>query len=74
MTARRTIEVEKIQRLDIKPGETLVVTVPSTTTDQRLKEMGDLIRDAIPGIDVLFMSSAVKLSVVSSADAEKLTA
>lgn len=60
----RTIELESIRRLDIKPGETLVVRVPTRDT-AAIREARDGLIAALPrGVKVLVIGPDVDLSVL----------
>lgn len=61
----QTIEVESIRRLDIKPGETLVVTLPAGTPAEDVQRIRDLILDHVPdGVKLMLVSADVDLSVL----------
>lgn len=61
------IEVEKIQRLRVEPGETLVVTLPEHTTPERARELLKVLEEKTPeGVRVLVVTSGVELTVIAA--------
>lgn len=48
-------ELEDIRRLDIKPGEVLVATVPPHSHPQDSTRVRELLNELMPGVDVLVM-------------------
>lgn len=59
------IDVESIARLDVKPGETLVVKVPDGATAQGIAATAEAVRDYLPeGVKVMVLQSAVELQVI----------
>jgi hypothetical protein len=61
----QTIELESIRRVDIKPGETLVATLPGTATRQEVEEVRDSLHRLLPdGVKVLVVNSNVDLNVI----------
>lgn len=64
------IEVEKIQRLTVEPGETLVITLPNSTTAEDADRIAAVVRERMPeGVNVLLVSGEVRLGVVGGATA-----
>ena len=62
----QTIEVESIQRLDVKPGETLVVRLPERTTSEVARQVKAAVEAAVPdGVQVLITSANIELTVVA---------
>jgi hypothetical protein len=62
-----TIEVESIRRLDVKPGETLVITLPHHLSAQEMDELRVKIEDRLPdGVKALLTSPDVELTVVAA--------
>lgn len=62
-----TIGIESIQRLDVKPGETLVVTLSDGVTQEAFERMADVLRQKLPAdVKLLIVNEAVKFGVVSS--------
>jgi pyruvate kinase len=63
-----TIQVEKIQRLRVEPGETLVVTMPRHSTAENVSVAAKVIRERVPdGVEVLVVSGGIELSVIERA-------
>lgn len=63
----QTIEVESIRRLDIKPGETLVVGLPERATQQDMDQVRAALTDRVPdGVKLLIVSSNVDLDVLAA--------
>lgn len=60
----QTIEVESIRRLDIKPGETLVATVPAATRPDDVERIAACLRAELPNVKVLVVSDTVDLQVL----------
>ena len=61
----QTIEVESIRRLDIKPGETLVVGLPERATREEMEQVRATLPNYLPdGVKVLITSANIELSVV----------
>jgi hypothetical protein len=64
----QTIEIESIARLDVKPGETLVVTMPYQLSRDDAIEVQRTIQDRLPdGVDVLVVPRGVVFNVVALA-------
>lgn len=62
----QTIEVESIQRLDINPGETLVVGLPDRATSEEAARVKAAVEAAVPaGVQVLIKSANIELTVVA---------
>lgn len=62
----QTIELESIKRLDIKPGETLVATLPAAMTHADMLRVKDHLVAALPPDVRLFVTSTdVDLSVLA---------
>jgi hypothetical protein len=63
---KQTIEVDSIARLDIKPGETLLVTVPTPTSRDEVHAIRDAFMTQLPeGVRVLIKSGDIEVSVVA---------
>lgn len=63
------IEIESIQRLDVKPGDTLVVTLPDTVTRQDFEHISDVLRSKLPeAVKLLIVNGTVRFNVVSSSE------
>lgn len=63
----QTIELESIRRLDVKPGETLVATLPEGVTRQEWAQVRDALAEYVPeGAKLLVVSGVVDLSVLSA--------
>lgn len=63
-----TIELESIRRLDIKPGETLVVRFDQHITDQFAKDAKERIRPNLPDdVKLLVLGPGIELEVVAGA-------
>lgn len=63
------IEVESIARLDVKPGETLVVKIPESLTAQQVGVVAEAVRDQLPdGVKVLVLGGSVELEVIGRTD------
>lgn len=61
----QTIEVESIRRLDIKPGETLVVGLPKGSTPEMAERARAAVKECIPpGVAILVLTNDVDLSVI----------
>lgn len=59
--------IESIRRLDVRPGETLVVTVRDPVSREEFERLVSDIRPKFPdGIKVLFVTANVELGVVSA--------
>ena len=62
----QTIEVESIRRLDIKPGETLVVGLPDGATPEDAARVKDAVEARVPhGVNVIVMSAGIDLTAVA---------
>ncbi|HEU4544480.1 MAG TPA: hypothetical protein VFR23_25340 [Jiangellaceae bacterium] len=62
------IEIESIARLDIKPGEVLVVRLPQPVTREVAAEIAALLAKKLPaGIETIVTSGDVRLDVVARA-------
>lgn len=60
----QAIELESIRRLDIKPGETLVATIPPSATMQDLATVKAALESTLPNVKVLVVTSNVDLQVL----------
>lgn len=62
----QAIEVESIRRLDIKPGELLVATLPARATRQEMDQVRVGLQQHLPdGVRLVIMSEDIELSVVA---------
>lgn len=63
-----TVEIESLARLDVKPGETLVVRVPAEgLTFEYVRQLEDGLCARLPaGVNFIILGADVDLSVVSS--------
>jgi hypothetical protein len=62
----QTIEVESIRRLDIKPGETLVVGLPEGTRPEHVPPIRTVLEENMPDdVKLIFVSHGVSLGVIS---------
>lgn len=65
-TTPETIEVESIRRLNVRPGEVLVVTLPGDTSRDQFDAIRAAMAERLPdGIDFLVVNDRVQLGVVS---------
>lgn len=63
----QTIEVESIKRLDVKPGETLVVTLPESAEPRDMQAIRIAMEGHVPdGVRLLIVSHSVELGVISA--------
>lgn len=63
----QAIEVESIRRLDINPGETLVVGLPERATPEDVARVHATLPDYLPdGVDLLVVAANVDLSVIAA--------
>jgi hypothetical protein len=61
----QTIELESIRRLDIKPGEILVATLPRRATQEHASFAHAQLKANLPdGVEVLVVTADVDLSVL----------
>lgn len=62
------IEIESIRRLDVKPGETLVVRIGEHIPADEIEAVADAVRSRLPeGVECLIVAADVELEVVSRA-------
>jgi hypothetical protein len=62
----QTIEIESIARLDVKPGETLLVTLPTGLDTSQLQGYRDeLVRRLPEGVEILLASDDVEFKVIA---------
>ena len=62
----QTIELESIKRLDIKPGEILMVGLPEGARPEAVPPIRAMLEEAMPdGVTMIFVSHDVSLGVVS---------
>lgn len=64
----QTIEVESIRRLDVKPGETLVFTLPARCTMADADRVKRVAADVLPGVAILVVGEGTQLQVVANTD------
>lgn len=71
----QTIEVDSLLRLDIKPGETLVIVLPDDMGEQEFQHTAELIRDRWSDVDykVMVVNSRVDLKVAETRALEEIT-
>ncbi|WP_053203799.1 hypothetical protein [Jiangella muralis] len=63
----QTIEIESIARLDIKPGEILIATLPEGLDDQQVDAFGRALRAALPEqVRCLVVTGGVAFHVAAS--------
>lgn len=60
----QTIEVESIRRLDIKPGETLVATLPISATPNHAAQAYAELKARLPDDVKVLVVSGVELTVL----------
>lgn len=62
----QTIEVESIARLDVRPGEVLVVTVPEDFDAADAEHVTRALRERLPdGVNVLIVKAGITFQVVA---------
>lgn len=65
-----SIELQDVRRLDVSPGEVLLVTVPSHTTADQAAEMRDQLGAVLPdGVQVIFKTPDVDVVAARPGDA-----
>lgn len=68
------IQLEDVQRLDLRPGDTLLVTVPQHTTSESAHHASQFLQDRLdtwhPGCHVLVVTKDMEVSVIPRADGE----
>lgn len=64
----QSIPLESIKRLDIKPGDVLVATVPSGTTPERLQLVADQLKSKLPDDIKLLVVTDIDLAVIPAQD------
>lgn len=62
------IMLESVQRLDVKPGETVVLKLAAEPTEQEAQRITEQLRRAIPdGAKLLLLGPGMEISVVAEA-------
>lgn len=64
-TQPHTVPVESVRRLEINPGERLVVSILSDVDEAAFEQAVELLKDAWPGCEVLVTNLALGLQVVA---------
>lgn len=65
----QAIPVESIKRLDIKPGDVLVATLPGHIAPEAWKRLAEYLTAQLPeSVRLIFVTNDVDLRVVSSTD------
>lgn len=60
------IEVEKIERLHVEPGEILAVTLPKGSSAEMARSVADNLRRHLPeGVELLLLAGDISLKVVA---------
>lgn len=59
------IEIDDIKRLQVKPGDVLLVTVPEHTTRQIAEIIKERFADHLPDVKVIVMTAGIEVGVVS---------
>lgn len=59
-----TFELESIRRLDIKSGETLVVTTPADVRPHELQRISEQLRQTLPDVRILVVNGNVDMQVL----------
>lgn len=60
------LDVAKVERLALNPGDIVVIKTPAWLTDQEFARFGETLRAALPaGTKVLFLEAGVDISVLS---------
>lgn len=68
-----SIEVESIRRLDVKPGETLVVNLGRDTRPEEFDAICRSFKGRFPdGVKVLCLAGDVDLSVIATSEADRI--
>ncbi len=60
-----TITIEDVKRLDVQPGDVLLVTVPPVAAAQQADQIRAVFAEALPGVKIIVRSSDVDVEVVS---------
>ena len=60
----RTIDLEQIQSLDIKPGDTVIITVAAHYTSETRRSVGARVAKMFPRNKVIVISDGVKIDVI----------
>ncbi|SDT69500.1 hypothetical protein [Jiangella sp. DSM 45060] len=62
----QTIEVESIARLDVRPGESLIVTVPNDFDAADADHVHRALRERLPaGVNVVIVQAGITFQVVA---------
>jgi hypothetical protein len=64
-TMPRTIEVEQVERLDIRPGEVLLVTVPDHTSAEVAERIRERFERRLPDVKILIKTAGITVKVIS---------
>jgi hypothetical protein len=64
----QTIDIEDIKRLNVKPGDVLLVTVPQGATADQAQHIKNLFETNLP-IRVVVKTAEVEVEIVGEADA-----
>ena len=65
MIRERPIEIRDIARLNINPGEVLVVTLPNATPTEDQQQVRAKIEKELPGVKMIIKSESVEMWVLS---------
>jgi hypothetical protein len=67
-----TIPLENLRRLDLKPGETLLLALPATFTMEQVARCREIVTSTLavwhPGCNVLVIPAEADVSVVPSTE------
>lgn len=62
------MEISDIERLELKPGDRIVITVPGTISRQAEQLIQRRLTELFPGVQGMILCGGMKLSIVSAPD------
>jgi hypothetical protein len=71
-TTEVTSKVHRIERIRLKPGDILLITVHGNFTDKWMYDTNDTIHKTMPGVQCLFVPDNIALKVISQETAMKI--
>src|SRR5262245_64920085 len=60
------ITIEDVQRLDVRPGDVLLVTVPADTTPDQVTRLVEVFESRLPDVRVIVKGTSVGVEVVAA--------
>jgi hypothetical protein len=64
MTTIANVEIERLQAINVEPGDIIIITMPEHATEQDLARLAEIIHGKFPGHEVFIKTIGVEVGVV----------